>query len=302
MKYIFILITLLPISVISQQDSYLSLFRYNMSLVNPAFSGAEGKHVISLSSRNQWSETKSSPKTTAFSYSAASGKNVGLGISVISDKIFIENQTTFTADFSYRLTLSGSSALYLGIKAGGNSYSSDPTQLVGYNSKIDPLKNSLSSFNPNLGVGFLYQISDFWISGSMPRLFNSKRDGEMQIQSRDRVHTYIAGEYVFSFNDNFALKPNLMFRKTKGIGAVTDVGLKGSYSNLFELGFSLRTGSIFSSQAILNINENLRLGYAYDTYGSDQLSGISLKAHEIFMRFVFGTTSNTPKVEEETSE
>ena len=273
-----------------------------MSLVNPAFSGAEGKHVISLASRNQWSDTESSPKTTAFSYSAASGKNVGLGISVISDKIFIENQTTLTADFSYRLTLSGSSALYLGIKAGGNSYSSDPTQLVGYNSKIDPLKNSLSSFNPNLGVGFLYQISDFWISGSMPRLFNSKRDGEMQIQSRDRVHTYIAGEYVFSFNDNFALKPNLMFRKTKGIGAVTDIGIKGSYSNLFDLGFSLRTGSIFSSQAILNINENLRLGYAYDTYGSDQLSGISLKAHEIFMRFIFGTTLNTPKAEEETSE
>ena len=81
-----------------------------------------------------------------------------------------------------------------------------------------------------------------------------------------------------------------------------ELGIKGSYSNLFELGFSLRTGSIFSSQAILNINENLRLGYAYDTYGSDQLSGISLKAHEIFMRFIFGTTSNTPKVEEENSE
>jgi hypothetical protein len=124
----------------------------------------------------------------------------------------------------------------------------------------------------------------------------------MQIQSRDRVHTYIAGEYVFSLNDKFALKLNLMYRKTKGIDAVTDVGLKGSYSNFFDLGFSFRTGSIFSSQAILNINENLELGYAYDTYGSDQLSGISLKAHEIFMRFIFSKTSKTPKVEVETSE
>lgn len=273
-----------------------------MSLVNPAFSGAEGKHVVSLASRNQWSETKTSPKTNAFSYSAAIGKNVGLGISVISDKIFIENQTTITTDFSYQLTLSNDTAIFLGIKAGGNSYSSDPTMLSGYNSEIDPLKSSLSSFNPNLGVGFLYQMSDFWISGSIPRLFNSKRDGEMQIQSRDRVHTYIAGEYVFSLNDKFALKLNLMYRKTKGIDAVTDVGLKGSYSNFFDLGFSFRTGSIFSSQAILNINENLELGYAYDTYGSDQLSGISLKAHEIFMRFIFSKTSKTPKVEVETSE
>ena len=111
MRKILIIFFLFPVSLISQQDSYLSLFRYNMLLVNPAFSGAEGKHVMSLTSRNQWSEAEDSPKTTALSYSVASGKNVGLGISILSDKIFIENQTTITADFSYRLTLTNGSAL-----------------------------------------------------------------------------------------------------------------------------------------------------------------------------------------------
>ena len=216
----FLIFFLISLSLVSQQDSYLSLYRYNMSLVNPAFSGAEGKHVISLTSRNQWSDTESSPKTTALSYSVASGKNVGLGISVLSDKIFIENQTTITADFSYRLTLSNDAAIYLGIKAGGNSYSSDPSLLRGYNSETDPLKTSLSSFNPNLGIGFLYQSPVFWVSGSMPRLFNSKRDSnDLVIQSRDRVHIYLAGGVNFSINDKFSLKPNLMFRKTKGINS-----------------------------------------------------------------------------------
>ena len=224
-----------------------------MLLVNPAFSGAEGKHVISLTSRNQWSDTESSPKTTALSYSVASGKNVGLGISVLSDKIFIENQTTITADFSYRLTLSNDAAIYLGIKAGGNSYSSDPSLLRGYNSEIDPLKNSLSSFNPNLGIGLLYQTSNLWFSASIPRLFNSKRDGEdLVVQSRDRVHIYLAGEVNLSLNDKLSIKPNLMFRQTKGINSVTDIGSKLGYLNIFEVGFSIRTGSIFSSQAIVN--------------------------------------------------
>lgn len=287
----------------SQQDSYLSLFRYNMLLVNPAFSGAEGKNVMSLTSRNQWSETESSPKTTALSYSVASGKNVGLGITVLSDKIFIENQTTVTADFSYRLTLSNESAMYLGIKAGGNSYSSDPSLLRGYNSETDPLKNSLSSFNPNLGVGFLYQSSNLWLSGSMPRLFNSKRDGEnLIIQSRDRVHIYLAGGVNFLFNEKFSLKPSLMFRQTKGINSVTDMGVKGGYLNIFEIGFSVRTGSIFSSQAILNVSENLTLGYAYDTFSNDQLSGLSLKAHEIAIRFKFGTVPKTSVEEEPVAE
>ena len=266
-----------------------------MLLVNPAFSGAEGKHLMSLTSRNQWSDTESSPKTTALSYSVASGKNVGLGISIISDKIFIENQTTITADFSYRLTLSNDAAIFLGIKAGGNSYSSDPSLLRGYNSEIDPLKNSLSSFTPNLGVGFLYKRSNLWFSGSMPRLFNSKREtNDLVIQSRDRVHVYLAGGVNFLFNEKFSLEPNLMFRQTKGINSVTDMGIKGGYLNIFEIGFSVRTGSIFSSQAIINVNENLTLAYAYDTFSNDQLSGLSLKAHEIAIRFKFGTPPKGP--------
>ncbi len=300
MRKILIIFFLFPVSLISQQDSYLSLFRYNMLLVNPAFSGAEGKHVMSLTSRNQWSEAEDSPKTTALSYSVASGKNVGLGISILSDKIFIENQTTITADFSYRLTLTNGSALLLGIKAGGNSYSSDPSMLRGYNSEIDPLKKSLSSFNPNLGVGFLYQSSNLWFSGSMPRLFNSQReDGDLVVQSRDRIHTYLAGGVSFLINDKFSIKPNLMFRQTKGINSVTDLGLKGGYLDVFELGFSIRTGSIFSSQAILKINENLTLGYAYDTFSNDQLSGLSLKAHEIAIQFKLGSVPDNAVVEEE---
>ncbi|MDG1291917.1 MAG: hypothetical protein P8N91_06030 [Flavobacteriaceae bacterium] len=46
------------------------------------------------------------------------------------------------------------------------------------------------------------------------------------------------------------------------------------------------------------INENFSLGYAYDTYGADQLSGLNLKAHEIAVRFMFGTKSDTPELEE----
>ena len=303
-KAFFLIFFLIPLGLVSQQDSYLSLYRYSMLLVNPAFAGAEGKHVISLTSRNQWSDTESSPKTTALSYSVASGKNVGLGISVLTDKIFIENQTTITADFSYSLTLSNESTMLLGIKVSGNSYNSDPSLLKGYNSEIDPLKNSLSSFNPNLGIGFLYQSNNFWVSGSIPRLFNSKRDGEdLVIQSRDRVHVYLAGEASLSLNDKFSIKPNLMFRQTKGINSVTDIGVKVGYLNILETGISLRTGSIFSSQVIVNVNENFSLGYAYDTYSNDKLSGLSLKAHEIAIRFQFG---NQPEpimeVEEQTAD
>jgi type IX secretion system PorP/SprF family membrane protein len=295
-------ILLLPLFISAQQDAYLSLYQFNMTLINPAYAGAEGMHVISMNSRNQWSNAEDSPKTTALSYSVAGGKNVGLGISVVSDQIFIEKQTNITADFSYRLTLANDAALFLGIKAGGNSYSADPSQLRSYRPELDPVKKPLSRFNPNMGVGFYYQSSNYWFSGAMPRLFNAKRDGDVEIQSRDRIHTYLAAGAMFSFNDTFILKPHLMYRKTKGIGAVTDVGIKAVYSSRFELGLSARTGSIFSLQALVIVNENFSLGYAYDTYGDDQLSGINFKAHEIAMRFKFGSPPEDPVEEEPVAE
>ena len=302
MKKILNFILLLPLFISAQQDAYLSLYQFNMTLINPAYAGAEGMHVISMNSRNQWSNAEDSPKTTALSYSVAGGKNVGLGISVVSDQIFIEKQTNITADFSYRLTLANDAALFLGIKAGGNSYSADPSQLRSYRPELDPVKKPLSRFNPNMGVGFYYQSSNYWFSGAMPRLFNAKRDGDVEIQSRDRIHTYLAAGAMFSFNDAFILKPHLMYRKTKGIGAVTDVGIKAVYSSRFELGLSARTGSIFSLQALVIVNENFSLGYAYDTYGDDQLSGINFKAHEIAMRFKFGSPPEGPVEEEPVAE
>ena len=302
MKKTVFLLLLFPWVISAQQDPYLSLYQFNMSLINPAYAGAEGMHVISLSSRNQWSNAEDSPKTTAFTYSVAGGKNVGLGISIVSDQIFIEKQTNITADFSYRLTLANDAALYLGIKAGGNSFSADPSQLRSYRTELDPVKKPLSRFNPNIGVGFFYQSTHYWFSGAMPRLFNAKRDGDVEIQSRDRIHTYLAAGAMLSLNDKFTLKPNLMYRKTKGIGAVTDLGIKAGYRNTFELGFSARTGSIFSVQALFNVNENFLLGYAYDTYGSDQLSGLNFKAHEIAIRFKFGSPPEAPVAEEQAPE
>ena len=302
MKKKLFLLLLFPWAMSAQQDAYMSLYQFNMPLINPAYAGAEGKHVLSLTNRNQWSNAEDSPKTTALSYSSAVGKNVGLGISVVSDKIFIEKQTMFAIDFSYKLKLNNDGVVFLGIKAGGNSYSANPTPLLTFVRIPDPAKKSLSRFNPNMGVGFLLKMRQIWFSGSMPRLLNPKRDDDIEIQSRDRIHTYLAAGAMFSFNDKFTLKPNLMYRNTKGIGDVTDLGVKGAYMNRFELGLSIRTGSIFSVQALVNINESFSFGYAYDTYGDDQLSGLNLKAHEVAMRFKLGNSSKASVGEESSVE
>lgn len=296
-KYLFLL-SLIPYWLIAQQDAYLSNYQYQMSLINPAYVGSEGQHSFVFTSRNQWAKIEDSPKTIAFTYSTERGKNVGLGLSVVSDQIFVEKQTQVNIDFSYKLTFSNTSLLYFGIKAGGNSYRSDPEGLNSYTA-FDPLKKALSRFNPNIGIGTYFKSETFWISASMPRLFEPKRDDDVLVMARDGTHLYLGAGASFPVNEKLELLPTLIYRKGKGIDAVSDIGIKAAYMNKFEGGFAYRTNSIWSIQASFHVNNSLSIGYAYDTYLENQLSGLNLKAHELVVRFKLGDASPAEQQEVE---
>ena len=156
----FIGLALVPLITFSQQESYYTLYRYNMNVINPAYAGALGKNVFAFTSRRQWSSMEDAPSTLAFSYSSERENNVGLGLSVVSDKVFIEQQTFAYVDFSYKLDME-STQLYLGLKAGGNFYSADPIALSAYSASSDPAQQQLSRFNPNVGAGAFLKGENF---------------------------------------------------------------------------------------------------------------------------------------------
>lgn len=288
-KHLFIFL-LFPLWTFAQQDAYLSNYQFQMSLFNPAYVGSEGQHNFALTTRNQWAQMEDSPKTVAFTYGSERGKNVGLGVSVISDQIFVEKQTQINIDFSYKLTLSNEALLYLGLKAGGNSYRSDPVDLNSYMAN-DPAKKALSRFNPNFGIGAFYKHKTFWLSASIPRLIESRRDEDINLMARDRIHLYLAAGGNFPINEKLGLLPSVIYRKGKGMNAVSDLSLKAVYLNKFEGGFAYRTNTIWSIQATFHLNSTLSLSYAYDTYLDNPLSGLNLKAHEIGLRFKLGNSS-----------
>ena len=161
-KVFFTLGLFVPLLILGQQESYYSFYRYNMNVINPAFAGAEADNLFSFTSRTQWAAVDEAPRTLAFSYSSARENNVGLGLSVVSDKVFVEQQTFAYIDFSYRLQMGSDAQLFLGLKGGGNFYNADPTLLKIY-SPSDPSQVSTSKFSPNIGAGAYYKAANFWI-------------------------------------------------------------------------------------------------------------------------------------------
>ena len=284
----------LPLITFSQQESYYTLYRFNMNVINPAYAGALGKNVFAFTSRRQWSSMQDAPSTLAFSYSSERANNVGLGLSVVSDKVFIEQQTFAYADFSYKLDME-STQLYLGLKAGGNFYSADPRVLSTYSTSSDPAQQQLSRFNPNVGAGAYLRGELFWASFSIPRLFNVKRESDnLAVTAKDRVHSYLGGGADFAVGSGLLLKPSVLFRKVKGLPVTTDITTMLSWQNQLDLGVSYRTSSAFALLAVVSLG-GFDIGYAYETPTDNGLSQLNLRTHELVLRINLGEGDQTSK-------
>jgi type IX secretion system PorP/SprF family membrane protein len=297
----FIGLALVPLITFSQQESYYTLYRYNMNVINPAYAGALGKNVFAFTSRRQWSSMEDAPSTLAFSYSSERENNVGLGLSVVSDKVFIEQQTFAYVDFSYKLDME-STQLYLGLKAGGNFYSADPIALSAYSASSDPAQQQLSRFNPNVGAGALLKGELFWASFSIPRLFNVKRESDnLAVTAKDRMHSYLGGGVDLPIGSGLLVKPSVMLRKVKGLPVTTDFTGMLSWQNQFDVGISYRSSSSFALLSVISLG-GFDIGYAYETPTVSSLSQLNLKTHEIVLRINLGQGDETTKTGPESQE
>ena len=293
-RVLFLLLSL-PFLSFGQQESYYSLYRYNMNVINPAYAGADAANMFSFTSRSQWASVQDAPNTLAFAFSSARENNVGLGISLVSDKVFIEQQTFAYVDFSYKLQMSGETLLFLGLKGGGNFYNADPTNLSTYQSVGDPSQVSLSKFNPNIGAGAYLKGTNYWVSFSIPRLFNVKRDTDnLAITAKDRVHTYLGGGVDLPVSNGIYIKPSLMIRKVKGLPTTADITGMVSWQNQFDIGLSIRTNSSMALMSMISLGM-FDVGYAYETPTDNGLSQLNLRTHELVFRINLGEGDQTSK-------
>ena len=229
-------------AMMAQQETGYSFYRQHMNLVNPAYAGMDSVTVATSTLRKQWTGIADAPETQALSFGTTLGKKLGFGMTVISDKTFIEKQTYVSLDFSYKLKMSETADVYFGIKAGGNSYNVNTSGLETYNVQSDPALASISTFNPNVGVGAVYKEGSMYVSLSIPRLLNTKRatnDAGYASVATDSPHIYLSGGYDIPLDgelSTFVLKPSAMLRYVAGAPVSLDITTMLQIDKTFELG------------------------------------------------------------------
>ena len=279
----------------AQQDPHYTQYMYNMNVINPAYAGSKENLSFGLLYRKQWVDIEDSPTTMTFSGSSPVGKNVGLGLSVINDKIGPVEETNAYADFSYTLNLGGEHRLALGLKAGATFHNVGLYSDIGDGHVPDPgdpaFQQNVNNTFFNVGAGFFYYTNKYYFAASVPNMLKSKHldytpagSNSKQKFGSEESHYFITGGYVFQLNDNLKMKPSFMFKSAFGVSPSIDGSLNFLFFERFEIGATYRLDDSFGGMVNYAITPNLRLGYAYDHIVSD-LNVTTPASHEIILLF-----------------
>ena len=278
----------------AQQDPHYTQYMYNMNVINPAYAGSKESLSFGLLYRKQWVDIEDAPTTFSLSGSAPIGRNVGLGLSLISDEIGPVSEQNAYADFSYTLNLGGEHRLALGLKAGATFHKVGLYSDIGENNVPDlndpAFSENSSNVYPNVGTGVFYYTQKYYIAFSVPNMLKSKHldvvnnvGGRKQFGT-ESLHYFLTGGYVFDISPSVKFKPFAMLKSAFDAPLSVDVSTNFLFNEKFEIGATYRIDDSFGAMVNYAISPSLRIGYAYDHIVSD-LNITTPSSHEVILLF-----------------
>ncbi|MEG0850258.1 MAG: type IX secretion system membrane protein PorP/SprF [Flavobacterium sp.] len=289
-KFYTVIIMLTGFFCCAQQDAQFTQYMYNTISINPAYAGSRGALSVFGLYRTQWVGLDGAPETSSFSVnSPISNSNLGIGVSLVNDKIGPTNENNFSTDLSYSIQTSANFKLSFGIKGTVNLFNLDINKL-NIEDQGDPqfqdLRNKIS---PNVGAGVYWHSDKAYVGLSVPNFIETNRydDNDVAIY-KDRINYYLMGGYVFDLDkyQYIKFKPAVLVKMVEGAPLQVDLSANFMFNDKFVVGAAYRWSAAVSAMAGFQVSDGLYIGYAYD-HETTKLQNYNSGSHEIFLRYEF---------------
>jgi type IX secretion system PorP/SprF family membrane protein len=287
-----LILLLLSVSIRAQQDAQFTNYMYNTINVNPAYAGSRQSMSIFALHRTQWVGLDGAPVTnTASIHTPINNSKVGMGVSIINDRIGPSEESNIAVDLSYTIDTSEDFKLAFGIKASANLMNVDFTKLNRYDANDYSFENNIDNrFSPNVGAG-LYLYSDNTYFGlSAPNLLETKHfdryagPGAFSYIARERINYYFTAGHVFDLAYNLKFKPAIMTKLVQGAPLQMDLSANFLFNDKFTIGAAYRWSAAVSALVGFQATDSWFVGYGYDLE-TTRLANYNSGSHELFLRF-----------------
>lgn len=319
MRKLLFIFTLLTASTISwgQQDAMFTKYMFNSLAYNPAFAGSPGYMSVRAIYRNQWWAFDGAPESQAFTIHTPFKERVGLGLSVLNDKIGATGSTSVFGNYAYHIPFS-KGKLSIGVQAGMINFRARWEELNYKDPRTgDPsFAENPNRYMPNFGAGLFYYAPKYYIGFSVPHLLendlNTQVNDEAVKWAKLYRHYYFTAGAAFPVNgEALIFKPSILVKSVglfsdfstdpsdpTRIGAPMefDIDLSMMFYQAVWLGVSFRSAfeakqfggqSSFDSVdvwAAYYLQNGMRVGVAYD-YTVTELQQVARGSFEVMVGF-----------------
>jgi type IX secretion system PorP/SprF family membrane protein len=289
-----LVLTIGSLTLSAQQAPMYTHYMYNTLMVNPAYAGSRDALTVTALYRTQWVDFKGAPVTQTLSlHTPIINQHIGVGLSVLNDKIGPTNNTSVFADFAFIMNLTKKSKLALGVSAGANMFQANLNTL-NLDQGSDPAfqTNVNNKVTPNFGFGAYYSRERFYAGISAPNLVQNSYsvtnpENITTLISKEQRHYFLIAGTLINLSPNLAFKPTALIKMTPAAPMEADVTASFILMKKLLLGAMVRTGDAVGGLVGLNITDQLHIGYSYDwSYGLRTFK-YNQGSHEIVLRYDF---------------
>jgi type IX secretion system PorP/SprF family membrane protein len=270
----------------AQQDAQYTQYMYNTININPAYAGSRGVMSVFGLHRTQWVGLDGAPTTNTFSFNTPiSNSNLGVGFSLVNDRIGPTSDNTISADISYTIPMNEVYKLSFGVKASGNIFNLDTDKLDPAQANDPNLQNFNNEFSPNFGAGVYFHSDKLYLGLSVPNFLQDSKYNDNEVAVfQERMNFYFIGGYVFDVSPSIKFKPAVLTKMVTGSPLQVDASANFLFFDKFMLGGAYRWDAAVSALAGFQVTDGLFIGYSYDMETTN-LRRYNSGSHEVFLRF-----------------
>ncbi len=269
----------IPVAM-AQQDPLYAQYILNPFVINPAYAGYAKDFSAQAGYRLQWAGFEGSPVTmNATGNIALLDNKMGLGLTLLQDKIGTHKTTEMLAAYAYHVALKNNMRLSFGLQGGIINYRNDFTELT-IDTNDPKFQNSIQEMAPTVGSGIIFSSDKVYLSFSVPKLLRAQTpsdDNNLTIYNR---HMYFQGAYLINLTSRLKLKPFVLARYVVGAPLSGDVGVLLQGDDSYSLGIFSRALHTYGFLAKINLGDQLRFGYVLELPTSRSV-GFAYTVHEL---------------------
>ncbi len=282
-------VVIASLSLTAQQDAMYTHYMFNTLSVNPGYAGSRDALTITGLYRHQWVSFPGAPVTqTLTMHTPVGGEFVGVGLSVVNDRIGPTAMTAIYGDFAYRIKINDNGhKLAFGLKAGINLFNSNLASLQLQDQEDNSFTTAIQNeILPNFGAGIYYSAPKFYIGLSSPKLLQNSIPGEnnANVLNEKRHYFLIAGMMV-KLDEQWGLKPTVLVKAVKGAPIEGDFTANIYYNNRLWFGVGYRTMADVSFMVGFQFTDALAMGYSFDWSLTNTTGRYNAGSHEIMLRY-----------------